>query len=337
MILRYGMIDTNVRKRSVEDVILREGQRFGNIPKPPDSRVLRAVAAEPAVSARSGAGRIGELAVLRAVNSLAAEGKRAELFSPVILLSPGTGEEELRGLFRQICRTAFPLGIGIRSGHVEVTDAVTRPVIFGTAQGRTFSREERDPGTSCAGMDIVAAGQIGMEGTCILVSEFRGILQKRFSEAFLERVEKIWNRLCAVDAAETAAGNGVHSMVSLSAGGFFAGLWELSQKTGCGLTADLQAVPILQETIEITEYFAVNPYAMRSTGCILLAARNGSALLGELQNASVDAAVIGTLNDTRKKILRNGEEIRYLDRPGTDALDAYLHHCGRSASGEYLI
>jgi hydrogenase maturation factor len=114
-------------------------------------------------------------------------------------------------------------------------------------------------------------------------------------------------------------------MVSLSGGGFFAGLWELSKRTGCGLTIDLPLVPILQETIEITNYLEINPYLMRSAGCLLIAAHDGKKMVEALQAADIPAVCIGTLQDSNDKIIRNGEELRSLDRPQTDALDMYLH------------
>lgn len=124
-------------------------------------------------------------------------------------------------------------------------------------------------------------------------------------------------------ASSVAAGAG--QMVSLSGGGVFAGLWELSKRTGCGMTIDLPLVPILQETIEITNYLEINPYLMRSAGCLLIAAPDGKSMAEALQAADIPAVCIGTLQDSNDKIIRNGEELRSLDRPQTDALDLYLH------------
>jgi hydrogenase maturation factor len=118
----------------------------------------------------------------------------------------------------------------------------------------------------------------------------------------------------------------VPAMVSLGEGGFFTGLWELSKMTGCGLEADLQAVPILQETIEITDYFGINPYVMRSAGSLLIAARNGEKTLQYLRKEGFMAARIGKLRAGRDKIIHNGEDVRYLDRPQTDSLTGWYRN-----------
>ena len=379
MELRYGIIDENVRKRSVLDIILHERQSF-----------------KQAVKTPALIGIEGTLALMRAVNEQAARGLRALSFEPRILLPPGTEEETLRDLYRQICRAGFPLGLEIGGGYAEVTDAVTRPVVTGTVTGIPFQSAQdagnisefsdvpdtsnisdyqiirascdRTPPETCAGMDIVAAGQVGLEGSWILVHSCRNQLRDRFQESLLIRLQELTQQMCILRAAETAAAAssmaaaassmaaaadssgassataavmavsaetaasaassvaaGAGQMVSLSGGGVFAGLWELSKRTGCGMTIDLPLVPILQETIEITNYLEINPYLMRSAGCLLIAAPDGKSMAEALQAADIPAVCIGTLQDSNDKIIRNGEELRSLDRPQTDALDLYLH------------
>lgn len=374
MELRYGIIDENVRKRSVLDIILHERQSF-----------------KQAVKTPALIGIEGTLALMRAVNEQAARGLRALSFEPRILLPPGTEEETLRDLYRQICRAGFPLGLEIGGGYAEVTDAVTRPVVTGTVTGIPFQSAQdagnisefsdvpdtsnisdyqiirascdRTPPETCAGMDIVAAGQVGLEGSWILVHSCRDQLRDRFQESLLIRLQELTQQMCILRAAETAASSmaaaadsmaaaadssgassataaamavsaasaassvaaGAGQMVSLSGGGFFAGLWELSKRTACGMIIDLPLVPILQETIEITNYLEINPYLMRSAGCLLIAAPDGKSMAEALQAADIPAVCIGTLQDSNDKIIRNGEELRSLDRPQTDALDLYLY------------
>lgn len=384
MELRYGIIDENVLKRSVEDVILHEGQAAagrrkdarkagidadtdagrgsagpdepGRSPAQKEGRTLSSVAA-----VTLGAGCEGGLAVIRAVNGLAADGIRAKLFRPVILLPSGTREETLRDLMRQICRTAFSLDLEVAAGQVEVTDAVTRPLVTGCASGKPFACRKR---TSCgrpeesgpetgraadlqdknflkyknavsenaakdqAGLqpektNIVAAGWIGLEGTWLLTAGRMEELLHRFPYSLLHRTEQLREDLCVVRAAEIAWEHGARAMISPADGGLMAGLWELAKKTGSGLEADLQRMPVLQETIEITDHFEINPYLMKSAGCLLIAAEDGEGLVRRLLEAGINAVRIGRLLSDNKKIIYNGDEIRHLDRPQTDSLAAF--------------
>ena len=293
--------------------------------------------------------------MVRAVNSLAAEKIRARVFCHVILLPPGTQEEKLREIMSQICSAAFSLDVEVRPGHIEVTDAVTRPVITGSASGTFFSNpEQKPPGNKSpeqvspekkssgqaspeqfsgkvplgkkekTGPEIVAAGWIGMEGTLILTADCRERLRKRFPASLLARTDIPPEELSVLKAAEIAAAEGAGHMVNLSDGGFMAGLWELSKKAERGLDIDLKKVPLLQETIEITEFAGVNPYLMKSEGCLLITARDGDRMAERLMEEGIFASKIGFLNDTKDKIIRNGDEIRHLDRPQTDSLAMYF-------------
>lgn len=403
MNLRYGKADENVLKRSVADVILHEGQKSGTGQSShikngkssdgrgfvPSSDSLSDDAAEKTKTGISvltlSEKNAGGLAVIRAVNSLAAEKIRARVFCPVILLPPGTQEEKLREIMSQICSAAFSLDVEVRPGHIEVTDAVTRPVITGSASGTFFSNpEQKPPGNKSSeqaspgqkppgnkspgqvspgqkppgnkspeqvspvqkssgqaspeqfsgkvpqgkkektGPEIVAAGWIGMEGTLILTADCRERLRKRFPASLLARTDIPPEELSVLKAAEIAAAEGAGHMVNLSDGGFMAGLWELSKKAERGLDIDLKKVPILQETIEITEFAGVNPYLMKSEGCLLITARDGDRMAEHLMEEGIFASKIGFLNDTKDKIIRNGDEIRHLDRPQTDSLAMYF-------------
>ena len=52
----------------------------------------------------------------------------------------------------------------------------------------------------------------------------------------------------------------------LSEGGIFGALWEMADGAGIGLDVALKRIPIQQETVEICEFFGVNPYQMLSDG-----------------------------------------------------------------------
>lgn len=328
MDLRYGSADVNVRKRSIRDIILHERQRFENrsektettLSEEKESCLECGFAAEAALLSPT---RAGELAVISAVNRLAADGIRAEIFSPWILLPPGTQEEMLRELMGQICRAAFADEIEIGEVRAEVTDAVTRPVVVGAAAGRRFC-EAVSNAADLREREIVVFGPVGLEGTYILVCEQFRKLQERFPMSILTRMRNAGRELSVLEAAKIAAQEedccGVPAMVSLGEGGFFTGLWELSRKTGCGLDIDLQKVPILQETIEITDFFGINPYAMRSGGSLLIAVRDADQVIRRLEEKGHTAVKIGKLTGKNDKIIRNGEDVRFLDRPQTDSL-----------------
>ncbi|MDO5131769.1 MAG: AIR synthase-related protein [Eubacteriales bacterium] len=332
MELRYGRIDENVRKRSVLDVFLREGidVKTGLREDSP--------AAVPITLCRT---KAGEMAVISAANRLAGKGMQPEVFCPVLLFPPGTEEETLRVLIRQIGRTALSLDVRTAEAHAEVSDAVTRPLVTGVMSGvfypeAAFLKEQDSKKNNSlaestarmerfAGMEIVIAGFAGFGGTYMLACDMETCLRERFHSSLLERIMAGKEELCCLCAARTAAAAGAAQMVSLSDGGVLAGLWELSLRTGCGMDVDFRAIPLLQEIIEISEYFGIDPYCLQSEGALLIAAKDGARIVQALAAADLFSARIGHLTKSGDRILRNGEDLRYLDRPGADSLTALSH------------
>ncbi len=113
---------------------------------------------------------------------------------------------------------------------------------------------------------------------------------------------------------------GVSAMHDITEGGVFGALWEMGSGSGVGLDIDLKAIPIRQETVEVCEVLGLNPYILMSSGSMMIAAKDGYGLVRKLKQAGIEAAVVGKATDGNDRILRNGEDTRYLDKPQSDEL-----------------
>ena len=239
----------------------------------------------------------GELAVIYSVNRLAARGIRARCFSPVILLPPGTQEETLRDLMRQICRASCNNGVGIGEVRAEVTDAVIRPVLSVTGVGKVKRDALITTSGAKPGMDLIATKWIGLEGTSIIAAEKKDELLQKFPADFVERAIGFNSMLSVVQDGLIAAGAGAAAMHDVTEGGIFGALWEMGTASDVGLSVDIEKIPIKQESVEICDYFDIDPYCLISSGSMLIAAWNGLRVVDALENAGIHAAVIGRTDD----------------------------------------
>ena len=106
----------------------------------------------------------------------------------------------------------------------------------------------------------------------------------------------------------------------ITEGGILAALWRLSEETGLGMDLDMKKFAVRQETIEVCEYFRLNPYQLTSGGSFLMLAEYGGAAAEALREKGIAAEVIGRFTDCNDKVIRNGEDVRYVDRAGEDEL-----------------
>lgn len=186
---------------------------------------------------------------------------------------------------------------------------------------------------SSEGQEAVTYGEVGMQGKEIVLSKWVGMagmlqiaaerkeeLERRFAPAFMRDVYLHRDHLFSEKELKIALDMGIPVLGQVLRGGIFAALWELSAELGCGLDLELKKIPVLQETVEICECFRINPYQLTSAGCFLFGTDDGETLVGRMRDSGIEASVIGRITDSRDKVIRNGEDIRYIDRPVPDEI-----------------
>ena len=174
--------------------------------------------------------------------------------------------------------------------------------------------------TARACRDIVLVGNVGMDGMLRITEEKEQELKTRFAPVFLKQILSYGQQIFALREIEVAKAGGAFVVRQIVDGGILAALWNLALELDQGLDLDMKRFSILQETIEVCEHFRLNPYQMISTGSFLAVTDNGEVLADALNNQGITAAVIGHTTDNNDKILRNGEEMRYIDRPAPDEI-----------------
>ncbi len=276
------------------------------------------------------------LAVMAAANNLAAAGALAKAVTLAVTLPEGAEEILLRKLMEQALDCCRKLKIQIVGGHTEVSRSVRQPVVTATVMGQyqknavlTDAKKEKQAAGktnvySPAGLDIVVSKWIGMEGTSIIAKEKERELLKRFPPALVKMAGEQRDYLSVASEAATALKSGVYAMHDVRNGGIFGALWEISRKLGVGLCVDLKKIPVRQETIEICEFYNLNPYELISGGMLIMLTRDGQRLAEDLENEGINGIVIGSTNDGNDKIIVNQEEIRYLEPPVPDEINKLI-------------
>ncbi len=320
MILRNGGLDCSVYDRSVQKrltgVRKNEAAKAGNAPaartETDTFETVSAVQTIEAAWALPGT-------IAGAVNALAAKGARAEVVSAEVLLPAGSEEALLREIVDQLKAQAQRAAVKVEDFHAEVTGAVTRPVMFITAKGRRcWPLQEGNSGCR----ELLVIGRVGMEGTALLARARRQELEQRFPARFLEQAAALDEGLLLTQAAEAMERLGINASccVPVLTDGIYAALWNLADECRCGFDVELTQIPLLQETIELTDYYGINPYQLRSAGAMLAVVKDAEAAAERLGQAGIFARPIGALSTGRDRRIHNGEEVQSLNRPEADSI-----------------
>ena len=263
---------------------------------------------------------MGKLAIQITANDLASAGAEPVGVLLTVLLPPSSEEALIRKLSEEVDHACKELGMQVMGGHTEVTAVVNQPLLSVTGVGKVKKGALVTTGGAQVGDDVVVSKWIGIEGTSIIAKEKEEELLSRFSRPFLQEAKDFDKFLSVVPESKVAVLSGVSAMHDVTEGGIYGALWELSEAPHVGLEIELKAIPIRQETVEICEYFRLNPYQLIASGCMLMTAKDGRTLVSNLKKAGIHAAVIGRCVEGKAKKIINGEDTAYLERPKTDEL-----------------
>ena len=164
------------------------------------------------------------------------------------------------------------------------------------------------------GQELIVTKWIALAGTAKIAGAYEKELRQCFPASLVEAAKRFADCRRVSDEIPIASRFGTCALRELSQGGILGALWEMAEQAKVGLEVDLRKIPIRQETVEICEYFDVNPYYL----CI--GTDHAGALTEELREAGIPSALIGHTTTGRKKLIRNGENVSYLNRPQPDEL-----------------
>lgn len=263
---------------------------------------------------------IGALSINVTLNDLASAGAEPVGVLLSCLLPEYIEEKDIREIMHQVSEECAKLNVQVVGGHTEVTRAVRQPIITVTGVGKVKKGHEIKTGGAKVGDDIVVTKWVGLEGSSIIAKEKEEELSERFSKDFIDGAKAFDSMISVVKDAMTAVDHGVHAMHDVTEGGIFGALWEMAESSGTGLEIDLKAIPIKQETVEICNFYDINPYQLISSGSMLMAAGDGVGLVRKLKENGINAVLVGKATEGNDRILINNGERRFLTPPETDEL-----------------
>ena len=322
--MRIGKITENALKRSVLKLIRTEYKDVKSAAVGSDcafSSNKNAFSAVATVTADTS--DPGFYAVVKALTGLFSQGIIPDHVTVSVMLPADAEEKLVKDIVRGAIAASRLCGVPYCGGHTEVTEAVNRALVTACAvAGRTeYALATSRP---VAGDDLVVTKWIALEGTAMLALEKMEELSSRYPVPFIEEAQHFKVLLNVRAEAAVAMESSVTAIHDVSSGGIYAALWEMSEKAGCGLEVDLRKIPVRQETIEICEFFEVNPYQLTSGGALLIATSDGEGLVRKLEQEGIPAAIVGSLKEGNDRIIVNGDERRYLESPQADEIHKVL-------------
>lgn len=263
---------------------------------------------------------LGVFALAQVVNDLATRGAKAVGVSVHIMLPPYAYESRLKAMMEHIEGAGSAHAVQILCAKAEVSPAINKAIVYMNGVGVLKKGELLQSNMGKADQDIVLLKWIGLEGTFRVMREKEEELSKRFVPTFLNQIQMLEPEIFSEKALFLAKDFGVSAMHQITSGGILAALWEFAESSDVGMEVDLKKMSIKQETVEVCEYFHLNPYQLTSAGSILIATDRGEELVSKFAEEGIWATVLGRTTVDKARVILGGEEKRFLDRPAADEL-----------------
>lgn len=260
------------------------------------------------------------------VNNVAAAGGEPVGVMVSAILPDKILESVVQRLSGEMERACHGLNLQIAGGNTMICKEVNKPILNITVVGKKDIASHENFHAYKAGQDILLTKYIGLGGTAILSGREQSRLEERLPMYIVENGIQFKEMISVLPESRIAMEVGAAGMHDVSRGGIFSALWELAEKGNVGIEVDLKKIPVRQETIEICEVLGVNPYELYGAGALLIVSDKGNQILHELEKQQIPAMIIGKITEDHGKVILNGEETRFLDRPKNDAIEPWLRN-----------
>lgn len=262
---------------------------------------------------------IGRLAISISCNDVASSGAQPEAALVTLLIPPCSTLAEIEKVIEGLTHEADEQGIDIIGGHTEVTDAVTRIVASITVIGRIKSDKLIKSSGARPGDSIIMTGYAATEGTYIIASERREVLQHIFSGDDEKAIEKLGGKISIVKEGLIAGALDASAMHDVTEGGVYGAVYELCEASGAGCELYKDKIPMLDVTKKICSHLNIDPYRLIGSGSMLITTGDPGKMISELKKADINAAVIGSITAGGIYIYENGNK-KPLEPPEADEL-----------------
>ena len=249
-----------------------------------------------------------------------------------ILFPEETEEEFLADVCGEIQKGCECIKAKLTSLSAEGTAAVQTPIVYACAGGTKV----QDPGMHALeetadkktgnrqkfvkNRELLLCGYAGLEGSLRILEAAEEELSQRFINTFLMQAKKLRDQLITPEQILEAAKGRDISVWQIGSGGILAALWEMAEEEKIGFEIAMGSISLKQETVEICEYYRLNPYQLTSAGSYLILTDEADQVIEVLEKAGARAVRLGVAKAQNARVITSKEEIRYLDRPAPDEL-----------------
>lgn len=256
----------------------------------------------------------------RACNQVYAQYGKVKMVNITWICPENSEEEKIAKMTEYLAILCKEKNIMLGAVNASVSSFVSRNQLVVNAIGYISFEELSNNPEDISGYTLCMAGHAGMAGVGLLASELNEELKKQYTQGFISQAQTFLEEL-DMSAIMEALKDSKSRIYPIQEGGILNALWNFADGADVGLDVDMRKLPIRQESVEISEFYGLNPYQLMADGSCLIASRQPEYICAKLERAGVMCRIIGQITNEKARVIRRDEEVRYLDKPAQEELE----------------
>jgi hydrogenase expression/formation protein HypE len=240
-------------------------------------------------------------------SDVACMGVKPRYLSISLLLPPGTKDEVLESIWKEIHEECEKLDIAIVGGHTGIYPGIAYPLNGGCTIIGLGKKSQLTPANNARiGDHIIMTKGPAIEAAGILAFQGEKALQKKFGKKVVEKAKGYFSQMTVVKDALVAAPE-AHAMHDATEGGLLNGVYEIAAASKKGAILYEDRIYIPEEIRLVCSHFNIDPLISISEGTLLIAAPavNTEKIINNLKQADIPAWHIGEITEGQRIFLRN--------------------------------
>ncbi len=248
-------------------------------------------------------------------SDVACLGVKPRYLSISLLLPPGTKDEVLESIWKEIHQECEKLDIAVVGGHTGIYPGIAYPLNGGCTIIGLGKVSQLTPASNArVGDHIIMTKGPAVEAAGILAFQAEKALLKQFGKKTVEKAKSYFSQMTVVKDA-LIAGPDAHAMHDATEGGLLNGVYEIAAASKKGVTLYEEKIFTPREIQSVCDYFKIDPLISISEGTLLIAApaANAPKIIDNLKQSGIPAWDIGEITDGGRTFAkRNGtsEELK---------------------------
>jgi hydrogenase maturation factor len=243
-------------------------------------------------------------------SDVACLGVKPRYLSISLLLPPGTKDETLEHIWKEVHQECEKLDIAIVGGHTGIYPGIAYPLNGGCTIIGLGKKSQLTPACNArTGDRVIITKGPAIEAAGILAYQAEKTLLEKLGEKLLEKSKNYFFQMTVVKDA-MIAGPHAHAMHDATEGGLLNGIYEVAAASRKGVTLYEDRIVIPEEIRSVCNYFNIDPLISISEGTLIITAPPAKTdqIILDLKRNDIPAWDIGEITEGERLFVRSNSD-----------------------------